>query len=133
MEILLICEDDDVYHQTLRVFDGQVNLTRQSFKNMQENVDYMSYDILIVDFDQTKVDEKNYKVLLDIKCKNDIPMLALLEKSSILDQFEVLSLGALDYLERPVGDEIYLAKLNQIFKWKWYYDWKKQKDGLIKD
>lgn len=127
MEILLICEDDAVYHQTLRVLDGQANLTRKSFKDMKEYNDDMPYDILIVDFNQVKVDEKDYKTLLDLKCKNNIPMLAILEKSSILDQFEVLSLGALDYLERPVDDAAYLAKLNHIYKWKWYYDWKKQK------
>lgn len=127
MEILLICEDDAVYYQTLRVLDGQVNLTRKSFENMKESKDDTLYDIIIVDFDQTKVDEKDYKALFDFKCKNSIPMLALLEKSSILDQFEVLSLGALDYLERPVDDATYRAKLNQIYKWKWYYDWKNRR------
>lgn len=126
MKILLICEDDAVYHQTLRVLDGQANLTRKSFENMKENNDDMSYDILIVDFNQTKVDERDYKTLLDLKCKSNVPMLVLLEKSSILDQFEVLSLGALDYLRRPVDDAAYLAKLNHIYKWKWYYDWKKK-------
>lgn len=123
----MISEDDAVYLQTLRVLDGQANLTRKSFENMKENNIDMSYDILIVDFDQTKVDEKDYKALLDLKCKSNIPMLALLEKSSILDQFEVLSLGALDYLERPVDDATYLAKLNHIYKWKWYYDWKNRR------
>lgn len=29
MGILLICEDDAVYHQTLRVLDGQANLIRK--------------------------------------------------------------------------------------------------------
>ena len=74
MEILLICEDDAVYHQTLRVLDGQANLTRKSFENMKENNDDMSYDILIVDFNQTKVDERDYKTLLDLKCKKNVPM-----------------------------------------------------------
>lgn len=127
MGILLICEDDAVYHQTLRVLDGQANLIRKLFKDMKAYNDDMPYDILIVDFNQVKVDEKDYKTLLELKFKNNIPMLAILEKSSILDQFEVLSLGALNYLERPVDDAAYLTKRNHIYKWKWYYDRKKQK------
>ena len=50
-----------------------------------------------------------------------------MEKSSISDQFEVLSMGALDFLKRPVKDEVYAQKINQLYKWKWYYDWEKKK------
>ena len=98
MEILLLCEDDAIYHQTLSVLDGQANLTRKTFENMKENNDDIFYDILIMDFNQAKVDERDYKTLLELKCKSNVSMLVLLEKSSILDQFEVLSLDALDIL-----------------------------------
>ena len=43
---------------------------------------------------------------MDLNCKGKVPILALLEESSVLDQFEVLALGAVDYLELP-----YLMKL----------------------
>ena len=57
-----------------------------------------------------------------------VPILALLEQSSISDQFEVLAAGALDYLERPVTDELYAQKLGEMYKWKWYYDWEKTRN-----
>ena len=50
--------------------------------------------------------------------------------ASISDQFEVLSVGALDYLECPVADEVYEQKLNEMSKWKWYYDWEEMKKQL---
>ena len=70
------------------------------------------------------VTTKEFKIILEAKCKSRIPILALLENSSISDQFEVLSVGALDYLECPVADE---QKLNEMSKWKWYYDWEEMK------
>lgn len=125
MEILLISEDDIVYQQTKRVLDEQAKLTVISFEEIKEKL-YIPYDILIIDFNQTKVTEREFKTILDLKCKSKIPILALMEKSSVSDQFEVLFMGALDFLERPVKDEVYAQKLNQLYKWKWYYDWEKK-------
>ena len=115
MEILLISEDDIVYQQTKRVLDEQAKLTVISFEEIKEKL-YIPYDILIIDFNQTKVTEREFKTILDLKCKSKIPILALMEKSSVSDQFEVLFMGALDFLERPVKDEVYAQKLNQLYK-----------------
>lgn len=76
------------------------------------------------------VTTKEFKIILEAKCKSNVPILALLESSSISDQFEVLSVGALDYLECPVADEVYEQKLNEMSKWKWYYDWEEMKKQL---
>lgn len=128
VEILLISEDDIVYQQTKRVLDEQAKLTVISFEEIKEKLYiHIPYDILIIDFNQTKVTEREFKTILDIKCRSKIPILALMEKSSISDQFEVLSMGALDFLKRPVKDEVYAKKINQLYKWKWYYDWEKKK------
>lgn len=50
--------------------------------------------------------EKEFKLILGAKCKSRIPIFALLEQSSISDQFEVLTIGVLDYLERTMTDEL---------------------------
>lgn len=126
MEILLISEDDSVYQQTRRVLDEQNKLIMISFEEIKKQV-YIPYDILIIDFNHSKVSEKEFKMILDIKYRSEIPILALLESSDILDQFAVLSMGVLDFLERPMTDETYTRKLNQLYKWKWYYDWEKRK------
>ena len=63
---------------------------------------------------------------MDLNCKGKVPILALLEESSVLDQFEVLALGAVDYLELPVSDETYKKKVQELYKWKWFYNWGKK-------
>lgn len=94
-------------------------LSFEAFKN----VEAIECDILVINFECAMVTTKEFKIILEAKCKSRIPILALLENSSISDQFEVLSVGALDYLECPVADEVYEQKLNEMSKWKWYYDW----------
>lgn len=121
--ILLISENDIVYNQTQRVLSEQYILSIFSFGECGNRLSLL-YDMIIIDFDQLKVEEKMFKAILDIRCKSQAPILALLENSSILDRFEVLSMGALDFIELPVTDEEYVHKLRQLYKWNWYYDWK---------
>ncbi|MCR2018421.1 hypothetical protein NSB04_01475 [Blautia pseudococcoides] len=35
----------------------------------------------------------------------------------------MLALGAVDYLELPVSDERYRKKVQELYKWKWFYNW----------
>lgn len=125
MEILLISESNAVYCQTRRVIDKQIMLHMISFDKIKD-IEQLSYDILIIDFNRSKVADKKFKTILDVRCKSKVPILALLEDSRILDQFEVLAMGALDFLELPATDELYIYKLKQLYKWKWYYDWEKR-------
>lgn len=86
----------------------------------------LQYDILIVYFDRARVKEREFKIILEVNCMAKKPILVLLEQSSILDQFEVLSMGALDFLKCPIEDEAYKRKLKELYKWTWYYDWEKR-------
>lgn len=127
MKILLISDSLEVYQQTKRLMESQNELQLLSFEafKIQEIV---VCDILVIHFDYIMVTAKEFKTILDAKCKSKVPILALLEQSSISDQFEVLAAGALDYLERPVTDELYAQKLGEMYKWKWYYDWEKTRN-----
>ena len=123
----MISDSLAVYQQTKRSMESQNELQVLSFDafKIQETV---VCDILVIYFDYIMVTAKEFKTILDAKCKSKVPILALLEQSSISDQFEVLAAGALDYLERPVTDELYAQKLREMYKWKWYYDWEKTKN-----
>lgn len=96
-----------------------------SFKELNIQT-HWDYDILIIDFDKLKIKNRDFTTILELKCKGKIPILTLLEESSVLDQFEVLALGAVDYLELPVTDETYKNKLRDLYKWKWYYNWEQK-------
>lgn len=125
MKVLLITEDVQLPIQTQRILRGWAQLSICSFENMKQKMND-GYDIIIIDFNQTRVKNKSYKAILDIKDKESIPVLAIMEKSSVLDQFEVLSMGILDFLERPTNDKVYLTKIKQLCKWKWYFDLEKR-------
>lgn len=125
MNILLVSENDSVRYQTDRILDDKESLEVLSFKELYNKTQW-DYDVLIIDFDKIKVNNRDFTSILELKCKGRIPILALLEESSVLDQFEVLALGAVDYLELPVVDEIYKSKLQDLYKWRWYYNWEQK-------
>lgn len=125
MNILLVSENDSVRYQTDRILDDKESLEVLSFKELYNKTQW-DYDVLIIDFDKIKVNNRDFTAVLELKCKGRIPILALLEESSVLDQFEVLALGAVDYLELPVEDEIYKSKLQDLYKWRWYYNWEQK-------
>lgn len=125
MNILLVSENDSVRYQTDRILDDKESLEVLSFKELYNKTQW-DYDVLIIDFDKIKVNNRDFTAIIELKCKGRIPILALLEESSVLDQFEVLALGAVDYLELPVVDEIYKSKLQDLYKWRWYYNWEQK-------
>ena len=122
---MLVSENDSVRYQTDRILDDKESLEVLSFKELYNKTQW-DYDVLIIDFDKIKVNNRDFTAVLELKCKGRIPILALLEESSVLDQFEVLALGAVDYLELPVEDEIYKSKLQDLYKWRWYYNWEQK-------
>ena len=125
----LVSENDSIRNQTARILNTQDFLEVLSFKGLNGKT-YWDYDILIIDFDKLKVNNRDFSTILELKCKGKIPILALLEESSVLDQFEVLALGAVDYLELPVEDNVYKGKLHALYKWKWYYNWEQKNSSF---
>ncbi len=125
MKILLISESDLIYSQMKRIIDENAEVSRLSFEEMKEK-ELLSCDIVIIEFDYMKISNKKFKIILDIKCKKNLPILALLEGGSISDQLEILAMGALDFLEIPATDEMFSEKVHQLYKWKWYYDREKK-------
>lgn len=125
MKVLLVSEDRKVQNQTIKVLSNQGCLEVVSFNELNDKTCW-DYDVIIIDFDKLKVSNKDFDAILKLKCEGSIPILALLEDSSVLDQFEVLALGAVDYLELPVSNDIYMRKLQNLYKWKWFYNWEKK-------
>ena len=115
MKILLISESDLIYSQMKRIVDENAKVSRLSFEEMEEK-ELLSCDIVIIEFDYMKISNKKFKIILDIKCKKNLPILALLEGGSISDQFEILAMGALDFLEIPATDEMFSEKVHQLYR-----------------
>ncbi len=124
MDILLVSSSESIKAQTQKVIAGTERLNILSFEDTKDK-EILPYNIIIIGFDDCRVITKEFKTILDVNCRSTCPILALLENGSILDQFEVLALGALDSLILPTTDEIYNQKLSQMYKWEWYYRWSK--------
>lgn len=122
---MLISENEKICNQTTRILDKEDSLDEMRFHELNSRI-FWDYDILVIHFDKAKVSNKEFKTILDLNCKGKVPILALLEESSVLDQLEVLALGAVDYLELPVSDESYKKKIQELYKWKWFYNWGKK-------
>lgn len=120
MDILLVSSSESIKFQTQKVIAGAKRLNILSFEEVKDK-EILPYDIIIIGFDDCRVITKEFKIILDVNCRSTCPILALLENGSILDQFEVLALGALDSLILPITDELYSQKLSQMYKWEWYY------------
>jgi hypothetical protein len=120
MDILLVSNSEFIKAQTRKIIAETEKLSILSFEVVKDK-EILPYDIIIIGFDYCKVIAKEFKTILDVNCKITCPILALLENGSILDQFEVLALGALDSLILPTTDELYSQKLGQMYKWEWYY------------
>lgn len=123
MEILLFSKDDYICQQTKSLVEAQHKLKISVAYNKDIAC---GNDIIIIHLDKDKTAKKDFLELLDLRCNSSALILVLLESASIKDQFEVLSLGAFDFLDVPVEDEVFLYKLEQLYRWKWYNDWEKR-------
>lgn len=87
MKVLLISNTLDIYYQTQKVMGNQNELQMLSFEAFKD-VETIECDILVINFECAMVTTKEFKIILEAKCKSNVPILALLESSSISDQFE---------------------------------------------
>ncbi len=122
MNILLISNNNDFYSYTKRILCGQAQLYWCDFGHFGREAG-KEIDVIIIDFHQKMVQEKSFRVIIEIKGKfgESIPVLAVMEGETIQDIFEVLALGALDYLDNSNVSIEYEKKVASMIRWRWYY------------
>lgn len=78
--------------------------------------------IVIIDFDKERIDKEQLGAIIQIKGSfgNLIPVLAILPEKNPQDIFEVLKLGAFDYITRRELNRKLEIKVKEIIRWKWY-------------
>lgn len=118
MNILLVHDDKFMVGQTQRII-GEHNLILCEYCNL-ENMTEEMIDIVIMDFDSKRISERRYMPILFAKYKWDSPILAIFEDKSTENHLAILSMGVLEYLERPVTDEDYKEKIEEMIRWKWF-------------
>lgn len=78
--------------------------------------------IVIIDFDKERIDKEQLGAIIQIKGSfgNLIPVLAIFPEKNPQDIFEVLKLGAFDYITRRELNRKLEIKVKEIIRWKWY-------------
>lgn len=125
MKVLLINEDKEFDTQTKKVLGHDAKVYVCSEKMFPKGL-LCNIDILILNLSEDKVKDKDFKIIMDVKCKSDVPMLVSLKNASTSDLLEVLALGAIDVMEYPVPDDFYRKKIQEICRWNWYMKWVKE-------
>lgn len=118
MNILLVYDDKFMVDQTQRII-GEHNLILCEYCNLEKLTEEL-IDIVIMDFDSKRISERRYMPILSVKCRWDSPILAILEDKNTENHLAILSMGVLEYLERPVTDEDYKEKIEEMIRWKWF-------------
>jgi DNA-binding response OmpR family regulator len=118
MNILFLYDDESIVCQTQRVI-GEHNLILCKYCNLEKLTDKL-VDIVIMDFNLKRISERNYMPILSVKCRWNSPVLALLEDKSSENHLAILSMGVFEYLERPVMDEDYKKKIEEMIRWRWF-------------
>lgn len=125
MKILIISDNNKLYLKTQQTIPSTDQIIACTFSEISKKVNMINEsDIIIMDFSQRMVEREKYHFLIDVKGKlqRQVPILAVLDGATIQDIFEVLQLGALDYIEKRSLGEDYMTKVSYLKKWKWFLD-----------
>ena len=106
MKILLISEsstEDDIY----RMIDQIIKIDKIiETHDISEELSYITdirYDIIIINYDKVRIRHGDFKMIFDIRCKTQAPLLVILEGCEIRDKLHVLNMKADDYIEKPIN------------------------------
>lgn len=121
MKILLISDCHELYNITNNIIGVNDTILYYTFSSLQ-NFTTLDCDIAIVDFSQQMVEEGTFHIIIELKGRygSAFPILALLEESNTQDIFEVLNIGAFDYLDKKELGYKYKNKIEEIHRWKEY-------------
>ena len=115
MKILLISEsstEDDIY----RMIDQIIKIDKIiETHDISEELSYITdiqYDIIIINYDKVRIRNGDFKMIFDIRCKTQAPLLVILEGCEIRDKLHVLNMKADDYIEKPINMDVLDADIS---------------------
>lgn len=85
--------------------------------DISEELSYITdirYDIIIINYDKVRIRHGDFKMIFDIRCKTQAPLLVILEGCEIRDKLHVLNMKADDYIEKPINIDELEEKMLQL-------------------
>lgn len=123
MRILLVSESQSLYDFTNKIVGEEHTLLWHSHSALQQ-VENADGDVAIMDFSKGMIEKGIFLSIITVKGKlgNSIPVLVIMEEPTIQDIYEVLEIGAFDYLEKKDLPEKYEKKIGELIRWAWYLE-----------
>lgn len=125
MRILIITDDSKLYLITQQIISSADQLVACTTSEISAKLcTIKDIDIIVMDFSKKMIKGEKCRSLLEVKGKlqKQIPILVVLDEATVQDIFEVLQLGALDYIEKKNLEMEYEKKISYLRKWRWYFD-----------
>lgn len=117
MRILIICEYskyDKIYQMIEQTIKIDMTVTVYDIKKELSEIEDIQYDFIIIDFDRQQIEEGNFKIIFDIRCKTQVPIIVILDACKTRDKLQVLNMKADDYIERPLDVKEFKQKVLQL-------------------
>lgn len=121
MNIYLMSTDKRLYELTKKVISEEHKLIWNNCKPI-ERKNNMVYDLVVMGIESEEIANGSFENIIKIRGKfgSDIPILVILDGGTIQDIFEILKIGAFDYVYKEKIECEYKRKLENMFQWKWY-------------
>lgn len=125
MTVLLVSGDIQLYMQTVKfVKRCGMEVKRCSITQLDDFLKKDSVTFVVLDMDIKQIKKADYRLFIRIKSMRSVPILVLMDQSSVSDILNVLKMGVTDYLERTKIEQRYQDKIEEMFRWYWYFKWK---------
>ena len=114
---ILVVDDDDRIRNLLKDFLSNNNYivsTAENAEGDKEKIDYIKFDIIILDVMMPGQD--GYDLTRDIKKKFKIPIILLTAKGEVENRIKGLEIGADDYIGKPFEPKELLLRIKNIIK-----------------
>lgn len=114
---LLISEsstEDDIYCMIDQIIKIDKIIEAHDISEELSYITDIQYDIIIINYDKVRIRHGDFKMIFDIRCKTQAPLLVILEGCEIRDKLHVLNMKADDYIEKPINIDELEEKMLQL-------------------
>ena len=130
MQILLLNLDGKLFIETEKIIGNRGNVLKCSDTQLEDTLNPISIAFSIIDFDKSQMKKGDFRTIIQIKSKQNIPILVLMEEENVGDILAVLSIGATDYFVKTKSKQKYERKILEMFQWNRYYKWIDEKQKI---
>lgn len=118
----MVSSDGSLFLETKKIVGNRGKVIKCSNIQLEDTLNKMSIAFSIIDFDKSQMKKGDFYAIIQIKSKQNIPILVLMEEEDVGDVLAVLSIGATEYFVKSTKEK-YEKKIIEMFQWNRYHKW----------